>query len=103
MAGGDEGVIGRLDLCVRRQDRRADQPPPEGPPQLALEIVTGLDADRRRIEPDEQQPIAQRRQVSEGLDVPAVDLNRGQMPTRTGSFDLDLDPARRIAVHPDRV
>ena len=39
------------------------QPLPERAAEPALVVVPGGDADRRRVEPDEQQPIAERRQV----------------------------------------
>ena len=58
---------------ARRQDPGRHQPAPERPPEAALVVVAGLDADRRRVEADEQQPIAQRRQVGERLDRLAVD------------------------------
>ena len=49
-----------------------DEPPPERLAEPALVVVAGLDADRRRVEPDEQQPVAQRRQVGQRRDGVAV-------------------------------
>ena len=50
-----------------------DQAAPERLAEPALVVVAGLDADRRRVEADEQQPVAQRRQVGQRLDLLAVD------------------------------
>ena len=76
VAGGDERVVGGLDLRPGRQDAGRDQPLPERPPEASLVVVAGVDADRRRVEPDEQEAVAQRRQVGERLDGPAVDRQR---------------------------
>ena len=67
-----------------RQDPGRRDALPERPPELALVVVAGLDADRRRVEPDEQQPVAQRRQVRERLGRPPVDRHRHAMRTRSG-------------------
>ena len=47
-------------------------------------VVAGVDADRRRVEPDEQQPVAQRRQVRQRLDALAVDRSASRVRTRSG-------------------
>ena len=59
------------------------EPRPERLAEPALVVVAGLDADRRRVEADEQEPIAERRQVGQRLDLAAVDLDR--RPVRPGS------------------
>ena len=76
VAGGQQGVVGGLDRRPGRDDTGGHQAPPEGLAETALVVVAGLDADRRRVEPDEQQPIAQWREVGEGVDRDAVDLDR---------------------------
>jgi hypothetical protein len=53
VARGDERVVGGVNLRVAGEDRRLDQPAPERPPQPALVVVAGLDADRRWVQPDE--------------------------------------------------
>ena len=82
VAGGHQRVVGRLDSACRREDARRHQAPPERPSQPALVVVAGLDADRRRVQADEQQPIAQRRQVGQRLDRRPFTDDRGQVPTR---------------------
>ena len=66
-----------------RDDPGRHQAPPERLTEPALVVVTGLHADRRRVEADEQQPVATRRQVGEGLDRRPVDLDG--RPVRAGS------------------
>ena len=74
------------------------QPAPERPPEPALVVVAGLDADRRRVQADEQQPVAERRQVGQRLDGAAADLDRRHVAAGTGVLDLDRC-AGRMAVH----
>ena len=99
VSGGDERVVGRRDRRVLRQDRGAHQPAPEEVAEPALEVVAGFDADRRRIEPDEQQAVAQRRQVGEGLELDAVDEDRRPVGTRSGSFEESLHARRNRVIH----
>jgi hypothetical protein len=47
--------------------------------------VTGLDADRRGVQANEEQAVAKWRQVGKGLDRPAVDLDRGAVRAWPGT------------------
>ena len=91
MAGGDERVVGGLDHRVPGEDQGDHQALPEHPAQAALEVVAGPDADGRRIEPDEEQPIAERRQVGQRLDRLPVDLERRPMRPGTGAVGEGLE------------
>ena len=79
---------------ARRQDPGQHQPAPERPPEAALVVVAGLDADRRRVEADEQQSIAERRQVGERLDRAAVDQGRRDVRPGVGSTGERLELVR---------
>src|SRR5207244_9127026 len=68
MPGGDERVVSRRDRRVGRQDLGGHEPAPEQLAKPALEVMTCLDADRRRVQPDEQEPVTQWWQVGQGLD-----------------------------------
>ena len=68
VAGCHQGVVRGLDRRPGRDDAGGHEPSEECPPELALMVVAGGHADGRRIEPDEQEPVAQWRQVLEGLD-----------------------------------
>ena len=61
---------------ARWQDPGEHQPAPERATEAALVIVAGLDADRRRVQADEQQSIAEGWQVGERIDRSAVDEGR---------------------------
>ena len=86
VAGGHQGVIGGLDRRPVRDDPGRHQASPERLPEPALVVVARRDADRRGVEPDEQQPIAERRQVLERLDLLAVDDGRDSMRSRPGAL-----------------
>jgi hypothetical protein len=99
--GGDQGIVGGFDWRVGRQDRCLDEAPPERLAELALVVVAGGNADGRRIEADEQEPIAKGRQVSQRLDRPPVDLDRRPMGPGHRALDLDLGAYGRVSVHSD--
>ena len=83
VAGRDQRVVGRLDRRVPAGRIAAVISRCQNSlPEPALEVVAGLDADRRRVQPDEQQAVAQGRQVGEGLDGCAVDHDRRPVRAR---------------------
>jgi hypothetical protein len=63
--------------------------------------VAGGNADGRRIEADEQEPIAKRRQISQRFDGPTVDLDRRPMRPGHRALDLDLGAYGRVSIHSD--
>ena len=79
MAGGRQRVIGGVQVRAGREDRGSDEAPPELAPQAALVVVAGRHADRRRVEPDEQEATRLRRDVGQGLDGQAVEDERDPM------------------------
>ena len=86
VAGGHQRVIGGLDRRPVRDHPGRHQAPPERLPESALVVMARRDADRRGVEPDEQQPIAERRQVLQRLDLLAVDDGRDAMRSRPGAL-----------------
>ena len=84
VACGDERVVGGVDRRVAGRIVAWIRRPPERPPQPALVVVAGLDADRRRVQADEQQPVAERRQVGQRLDGAATDLDRRHVAAGPG-------------------
>ena len=50
----------------------------------ALVVVPGLDADRRWVQADEQQPVTEWREILEGFDRGTIDGQRRPMRTRLG-------------------
>ena len=83
MSCGHQRIVGSVEVGGARQDGRGDQPAPEGAPEPTLVIVASLHANRRRVEPHEQQAPWFGRQVRQRLDAQAVDHERG--PVTLGS------------------